>query len=669
MLPPAIRFTEAKIMGIDELKIIRGRIKERVHSWSAGLTSVSELTPDERKKRIGLAITEEEKIMTSAKMADEDVLAAQNGIVFVYPSQWDWRSLSRNNWTTPVKDQGDCGSCVAFATVGTIESNLKISRKDPLRDPDLSEADLFFRGCGNCSGSGWNFAHALIYARNSGIPDEACYPYNGDGPCPDRDKRAIKIDNWRVIYSISQAKEWISKNGPLMTGMEVCDDFFYYTGGVYVYESGDVVGNHTICVVGYDEVQKCWICKNSWGTSWGDDGWFKIAYGECGIGSEFPFYTTEFNSNNNDLIMPKNGRVLVRLKSKGTAFDDRISLHYPADKPLFVASSINIGQVYDAGTFVAGTRLDFALTTHDNNTYYTDSSLNKDACNHIQKTQLGTYKWEIRWEDMYGLAEQDFNDVVMEVEVTDKTSDDISMPKDGKVIATFKSKGTNNINRFMFSNTNALLFVAEDSNLGKTFDVGTFSAGTKLGFALEASDRHTYYTDSVLNPDSITHVKVLPTGSNKWELRWEDSFGLVENDYSDLVVEIEVVPSVNSDIVMPIYGRVSARFVSKGTPLNNEFRLFSPVDQMIFMATNDNLGKTFDLGTFSAGTRLAFALKTPPPQNDTYYTNSTLNPDGKSHVFKMQLGPDKCQLRWEDIYNLADGDYNDVIVEISIKPN
>ena len=185
---------------------------------------------------------------------------------------------------------------------------------------------------------------------------------------------------------------------------------------------------------------------------------------------------------------------------------------------------------------------------------------------------------------------------------------------------------------------------------------------------MRPSDRHTYYTDSVRNPDSITHVKVLPTGSNKWELRWEDSFGLVENDYSDLVVEIEVVPSVNNDIVMPIYGRVSARFVSKGTPLNNEFRLFSPVDQMIFMATNDNLGKTFDLGTFSAGTRLAFALKTPPPQNNTYYTNSTLNPDGKSHVFKMQLGPDKCQLRWEDLYNLADGDYNDVVVEISIKP-
>ena len=113
-------------MGIDELKIIRGKIKERVHSWSAGLTSVSELGPDERKKRVGLTITEEEKKITSARMAEEDALAAQKGIVYVYPSQLDWRSLSRNNWTTPVKDGEDRSACVAFATVGTIESNLKI---------------------------------------------------------------------------------------------------------------------------------------------------------------------------------------------------------------------------------------------------------------------------------------------------------------------------------------------------------------------------------------------------------------------------------------------------------------------------------------------------------------------------------------------------------------
>jgi C1A family cysteine protease len=118
-------------LGIEELKIIRSKIKERIHSWSAGLTSLSELTIEEKKRRLGLNISEEEKKIMAKKIANEDALAAHNGIVFAYPSEWDWRSVSKNNWTTSIRDQDGCGACVAFAAVATIESNLKISRKDP----------------------------------------------------------------------------------------------------------------------------------------------------------------------------------------------------------------------------------------------------------------------------------------------------------------------------------------------------------------------------------------------------------------------------------------------------------------------------------------------------------------------------------------------------------
>jgi hypothetical protein len=53
--------------------------------------------------------------------------------------------------------------------------------------------------------------------------------------------------------------------------------------------------------------------------------------------------------------------------------------------------------------------------------YHTDSSLNRDGCDHVKKLQLGTDRWELQWEDMYGLGEQDFNDVVLEVGVADAT--------------------------------------------------------------------------------------------------------------------------------------------------------------------------------------------------------------------------------------------------------
>ena len=60
--------------------------------------------------------------------------------------------------------------------------NYRIAKKDPALKIDLSEADLFFRGCGDCCGSGWFFEPALSYAQSQGIPDEACYPYpNGPG--------------------------------------------------------------------------------------------------------------------------------------------------------------------------------------------------------------------------------------------------------------------------------------------------------------------------------------------------------------------------------------------------------------------------------------------------------------------------------------------------------
>jgi C1A family cysteine protease len=280
-------------MSLDELKIIRSKIKERVHSWSAGTTSMSILSQEEQKRRLGLKVNEEDLRVASIKIGEDEEIAAEKGVFYVHPPQWDWRSVSNSNWTTSVKDQGDCGACVAFAVIGTIESCLKISKRDPIYSPDLSEADLFFGGCDNCCTRGWDYVSALNYAHANGVADEACYPYNGEGPCPDRESRLVKIDSWRAIFGVSEAKEWICTRGPVMTGMHVCSDFYYYRGGVYAHEYGDALGTHAICIIGFDEPAGYWICKNCWGMEWGESGWFKIAYGECGIGSSFPFYTAE----------------------------------------------------------------------------------------------------------------------------------------------------------------------------------------------------------------------------------------------------------------------------------------------------------------------------------------------------------------------------------------
>jgi len=71
--------------------------------------------------------------------------------------------------------------------------------------------------------------------------------------------------------------------------MYVYNDFFSYRSGVYSYATGAYVGAHAVLVVGYDDVNECFIVKNSWGTGWGEAGYFKIAYSEVAGQSRFGY--------------------------------------------------------------------------------------------------------------------------------------------------------------------------------------------------------------------------------------------------------------------------------------------------------------------------------------------------------------------------------------------
>jgi C1A family cysteine protease len=206
------------------------------------------------------------------------------------PAAFDLRNVDGKNFITPIKDQGSCGSCVAFGTIASIEGQFRFQRQDPNLQVDLSEAHLFF-----CSGkaqgvtcqTGWMPDRAFACAANPGIPDEACYPYNTSqtgctNVCSDWQSRALKITGSCGIAT-AQIKTILTTKGPIAACFVVYNDFFSYRSGVYRHVSGAQAGGHCVSIIGYDDALGCWICKNSWGTSWGDNGYFKIAYGECGI--------------------------------------------------------------------------------------------------------------------------------------------------------------------------------------------------------------------------------------------------------------------------------------------------------------------------------------------------------------------------------------------------
>jgi C1A family cysteine protease len=266
---------------------IQAAIAERGYHWQAGPTPVSHLSVDEQAARLGLLVEDVALEATAEAVRAANEAAAARPIEA--PPGIDWRAKA-GDWVTSVKDQGACGACVAFAILATLEARLNIACANAALDEDLSEAQLFFSGCGECCDTGWDFAPALAFARDNGIGEEASFPYTPRNQ-PGRSIRPyVKLDGWREVLAAAERKSVLAERGPLVGGFKVFADFFAYREGVYRQTSDDFRGYHAVSVIGYDDAQRCWICKNSWGPEWGDSGFFRIGYGECLIDTSFAAY-------------------------------------------------------------------------------------------------------------------------------------------------------------------------------------------------------------------------------------------------------------------------------------------------------------------------------------------------------------------------------------------
>jgi len=255
------------------------------------------------------------------------------------PSGFDWRD-NDGDWVTSVKNQGSCGSCWAFSVIGAIESVFNIRENDPNLDLDLAEEEIVTDCLPNHDCCGGSTLSALNYIFNNDIIVESSFPYADSGcTCPglqgsctctysDPNKCSnytcsekgsgteygIKVTN-SVANDIPTIKQAIIDKGPL----SVCMGFDPIVYGTYFDDTGpggtcvmrcttDIGTSHCIILVGYEDTgtgpyDGYWILKNSYGASWnplwnsceipGQEGYFRVGYGECAIESNVRYANTK----------------------------------------------------------------------------------------------------------------------------------------------------------------------------------------------------------------------------------------------------------------------------------------------------------------------------------------------------------------------------------------
>ena len=277
---------------LHELKSLLLRVNA---TWTTKDNLLFKLSDKEKRRRLGYVPGPDEPSLEqieSISKQNYDICKSESSLLKVsIPKSFDWRNVNGRNFITPVKDQITCGACVAFGVVATLESSARITCNIAVNGPGslpyLSEAQLFFCNGRKCD-YGWSITPAMNYAQNTGVTVDKCFQYSDhDQPCnlgKNWDQMITQISKYHVIENITEMKNWLSTRGPLVARFNVYSDFFAYGSGVYRHVTGNSVGGHCVCCVGYSDDLNAWLCKNSWDDSWGDkSGYFWIGYGECGI--------------------------------------------------------------------------------------------------------------------------------------------------------------------------------------------------------------------------------------------------------------------------------------------------------------------------------------------------------------------------------------------------
>jgi len=269
-----------------------------------GVNQFSDLTTEEFVENVLGKLPEKPEMPEATKI--EGVSAA---------SSIDWRQRGA---VTPVKNQGQCGSCWSFSTTGAVEGAVAVAtgKLVSLSEKQIVDCTSSYgeHGCGG----GWATTAMKYIIDNGGIDSESDYPYQARQSSCNRSKQArhvAGIKGYKVVQrdSVSQLKAALN-----LTPVSVTVDasgFQHYNGGVLDHNCGTRL-NHAVLAVGYTDgsnsrFPNTWIVKNSWGTWWGVSGYVYISqstryssHGLCGILMQNQYATGGWTNGGHPVVSP-----------------------------------------------------------------------------------------------------------------------------------------------------------------------------------------------------------------------------------------------------------------------------------------------------------------------------------------------------------------------------
>lgn len=227
------------------------------------------------------------------------------------PDSFSWADVNGVDYTTPVRNQGQCGSCYSFASTSSLSSRYAIANKIPgSQQPMISPQGIvscssYSQGCNGGFG-----IEVFFFGEDYSIPLESCFPYvsGGNGSVPQCSAACQEESQYRFTTGssfvggyygapdiVEQMQVEILRNGPISVEFMVYQDFFNYKSGIYTHTGLEsdvnpfVQTNHEVFIYGWSSEGGVpfWRVRNSWGPGWGMGGDFLILRGanECGIES------------------------------------------------------------------------------------------------------------------------------------------------------------------------------------------------------------------------------------------------------------------------------------------------------------------------------------------------------------------------------------------------